>query len=128
MKEQIKIQLIKVVEFIKLYWFKVPENYRRILRITGIVFVSLIVLMFLSSLFFSVKKTANGVKKKTPAPLPQITILPDVVVNPSRYATDSAILKIEEDLKTVEKELDGLQVNEINLLPPRLDFNVTFEK
>lgn len=128
MKEKIRIQLSKALEFIKLYWFKVPESYRRILKITGIIFASLVVLMFLLSLFFSVKTTTNDVKKKTPTPLPQITILPDVVVNPSRYATDSAILKIEEDLKTVEKELDGLQVNEINLLPPRLDFNVTFEK
>lgn len=118
----------KVKNIFLIFWLKVPQPYRKILKITGIVFTSLLVLMLILSLVFSLKKQTQEKKKVTPTPVPQMTAVPEVITNPSRYATDSAILKVEEDLAEIGKDLDSLQVNEVNLLPPRLDFNINFEK
>ena len=50
----------------------------------------------------------------------------DIITNPSRYATDSGVLKIEEDLINIEKSLGIMQVSETSLLPPKLDFDINF--
>ncbi len=113
---------VKVVQV----WLKIPLRYQKILKITGIVFASLVVLMLLLSLVLPGKRRRVSSVKTTPAPV--LAPTPEAISNPSRYATDSAILKIEEDLAGVEKDLDSLEVNEINLLPPRLDFDINFEK
>lgn len=118
----------KVKNIFLIFWLKVPQPYRKILKITGIVFTSLVVLLLVLSLAFSLKKQTQQKKKVTPTPVPQMTAMPEVIANPSRYATDSAILKIEQDLVGIGRDLDSLQVNEVNLLPPRLDFEINFEK
>jgi hypothetical protein len=127
--EKIKIQLIKVREIIRGYWLRVPEKYRKILIIVAGAFALLVILMILLSLILALgKKTTKLVKKATPVPVVQTTFLPEAISNPSRYATDAGVLKIETDLTVIGKELDGLSVNEVDLLPVRLDFSIDFEE
>lgn len=42
----------------------------------------------------------------------------------SPYATDAAVLKIEEDLKNLDQELQGTDLKEAGLNPPVLDMEV----
>jgi len=58
----------------------------------------------------------------TPTPTPII----EQITNPSPYATDSAILQTEEELKKLESELQEVDLKETGLTPPVLDFNVNF--
>jgi len=120
--------LRSVVNKLKDAWLKIPERLRKILRIVGIVFAVLLLLIIILSTVLKLKNKVPVEIKPTPVasfePLPS----GEVIINPSRYATDSGVLKIEEDLRNLEKELDNLQVNETNLLPPRLDFDINFDK
>lgn len=109
-------------------WLKIPEKLRKILRLVGIVFAIILFLMIVLSIVFNIKKPQSVKDKLSPVASPQPTPESEVITNPSRYATDSGVLKIEEDLRNLEKELDNLQVNETNLLPPRLDFDINFDK
>lgn len=109
-------------------WLKIPERLRKILRIMGIVFAVLLVLMIILSIVLKLKSKVPVEVKPTPAASFELLPSGEVITNPSRYATDSGVLKIEEDLRNLEKELDNLQVNETNLLPPRLDFDINFNK
>jgi hypothetical protein len=61
-------------------------------------------------------------------PQPTTTPLPTTIINPSKYATDSAILEIESQIIQTESDLNSVDLNESELTPPSLDMNVNFEK
>jgi len=63
-----------------------------------------------------------------PTPTPTLTPLPiEVFVSsPSAYATDEAVLKIEKDLVSLEKDLDTVDLEELPLRPPVLDLKVEY--
>ena len=44
----------------------------------------------------------------------------------SRWATDSGVLKLEEDLKNLSEELKNVDLKESQLSPPVLDMDVEF--
>ncbi|MDO8551121.1 MAG: hypothetical protein Q7S03_00355 [bacterium] len=44
----------------------------------------------------------------------------------SKWATDSAILQIEEELKSVSDSVDNVDLKESGLFPPLLDMQVKF--
>lgn len=48
--------------------------------------------------------------------------------SPSPYATDSGVLKIEENLKSLEQNLQSTDLKESSLMPPSLDWVVGFEE
>lgn len=56
-------------------------------------------------------------------PTPALTPLPK-----SPYATDAAILQIQDELKTLEKSLNTIKFRESQLLPPVLDFEVELKE
>jgi hypothetical protein len=68
-------------------------------------------------------------KKITQAPpLPPVpTIPPFQRFKPSIYADDPVILKLQEDISVLDRELSNTQIKETILEPPSLDFNVTFK-
>lgn len=61
------------------------------------------------------------------APTPTPTPIGEIAT-PSAYATDSAILEIEANLKAIEKDLPATDLRETGLLPPVLDMEVEFEE
>lgn len=128
--ERFKIFLSPSIMVAKSYWEKVPPQLRKVFKIAGIAigFLLFSLIIFSTVVRISKKQTPAAINV-VPSEVPQATSFPEEkIFNPSRYATDSAILKIEEDLKSVEKELNDLEVNEVDLLPPRLDFEINFEK
>ncbi|OGM02037.1 hypothetical protein A2115_02535 [Candidatus Woesebacteria bacterium GWA1_41_8] len=46
----------------------------------------------------------------------------------SRYATESAVLKVETDVQNLDSELNALEVKESKLNPPPLNWDVNFEE
>ena len=58
--------------------------------------------------------------KSTPTPLREKTF------PPSKYATDSAILEIQQNLVLIEKDLSETDLYETSLNPPVLDMRVSF--
>ena len=71
---------------------------------------------------------------ETQYPQPSIITPPLVIVTatpalePSRWATDAAILQIEEQNKNLTDELLNVDLTESPLALPNIDTNVTFEK
>jgi hypothetical protein len=71
------------------------------------------------------------VKKKNPEttsapsgeiPTPQTT----QIGSESRWATDSAVLEIESNVKSISQDIDAVELKESKLLPPTLDMEVKF--
>jgi len=117
-----------VINKLKSVWLKIPERLRKVLCIVSIVFAVLLFLMIILSIVLKSRGKVPVEVKPTPVVSFEPPPSGEVITNPSRYATDPGVLKIEEDLRNLEKELDSLQVNEVNLLPPRLDFDINFDK
>lgn len=128
-KEKRLVGLVKpVLAKLKDIWLKIPEKLRKVLSIVGIVFTAILFLMIVLSLLFNIKKSQPPKEKPTPAVSYEPVPSSDIITNPSRYATDSGVLTIEGNIRKIEKELDIMQVNEADLLPPRLDFDINFDK
>jgi len=106
-------------------WMRLNPALRKIILITGFIFSLLLLIAIVFSLSTktgdkvkSIQKSDTVVEK---SPLPEITI------NASRYATDSAVLAVEESLKTIEKEIGSTVINDLKLTPPNLLWDINFE-
>ena len=119
--------LLPVINKVKVVWMKIPDNIKKILRIVIIVLAALFLLMVVFSAVMKYKSNLPVEVQPSPIVYSEPPSDEEIVTNPSRYATDSGVLEIEENLRNLDKELDNLKVNEINLLPPRLDFDITFD-
>jgi len=110
-------------------WLGLTPNLRKLLTVVAIVFSVMVLLIVLLAVIVGLaKRSKKPFVKPTIPPAASILPSPGTISNPSRYATDSAVLKIESDLINVQGRLDNLQVSEVDLLPPRLDFDVNFGK
>lgn len=90
--------------------------------------VLLAVLLFFALLLVlaTIKKIQEG-EKLTPSPSPTPTPVEEIFT-PSSYATDSAVLAIEENIQSIEKDLLETDLYETGLNPPVLDMRVEFKE
>ena len=87
-----------------------------------LVFILLLVLFLIGS---NIYKTINkGGDEVVLSPTP--TIAPFKPYKPSIYAEDELVLKLEEDNRVLERELSTIQLEEVILTPPNLDFDISF--
>jgi len=70
---------------------------------------------------FKMKKEAPFLPSPSPTPTEEIFA-------PSSYATDSAVLAIEEDIDTLEENLLETDLYETGLNPPVLDMEISFQE
>ena len=91
---------------------------------TGALLFLLLLLITLS--VFLPKSTPPVLPPASPTPTP--TPLEEKITSPSAYATDSAVLKIESDLKTLDQNLQATDLKEAALNPPVLDMEVNFNE
>lgn len=82
------------------------------------------ILIFLIFLFGAIKKKTSEMTLKPTTEIPTPT--PQEIRHQSRWATDSGILEIEENLKTFSAELETVDLKESRLLPPVLDMEAKF--
>lgn len=112
MKERIKSKINKLKGKIN----------KKMVMISGGVITVLILLILIAT---SSKRISVFKPPVLPSPSPALY---EEISNPSIYATDSAILKIEEKLKEIEKGIDQTDLKETGLNPPVLDMEVNFEE
>jgi hypothetical protein len=87
--------------------------------------ISLVVLVIL---ILVVNEIATRLKKPLPLPKPTAAPIKRVMIaSPSAYATDSAILKFEDELGEIELLLKETRFRQPALLPPELDMKVNFK-
>lgn len=124
---KIIIVINNILEKIKSLWLELPEKLKKIIRIVALIFG---VMIFLLIIFSIIIKFASRTPKPISLPSPSFEPSPtgEIIDNPSRWATDSGVIKISEDLSTIEKALGTMQVNETDLLPPKLDFDINFSQ
>ncbi|HWA51670.1 MAG TPA: hypothetical protein VG895_01285 [Patescibacteria group bacterium] len=99
---------------------------RMLVIIASIVFAIIFILFLLLLLIGPKKKT---VPVLTPSPTPvSVTPAPNIILNASRYATDSGVLKIESDLNGFQSQLNSSDVKQSDLNLPNVDFNINFNQ
>lgn len=92
----------------------------------GVVVLS-VFLLLISRLTSSINKPTDSVVVKPPEFEVNIpTIPPFRSSNPSIYANDLDVLKIEEDINVLENEMLTTPLRESTLLPPNLEFKINF--
>ncbi len=98
----------------------------------NIIRISLIVFFLFLLIFIGIKilKLTGGKNNGGTNIQPTISTIPSpapyVPHNPSVYANDPEVLKLEEDILVLERELSNTNVREDRLFPPTLDYNVRF--
>ncbi len=95
---------------------------KNLVRAFLILFFTLI-LVFIAIYFFRMLKSENGI---TQTPGVSVTPPPFEPFKPSVYAEDPAVLKIEEDVNILERELIQTNIREDGIDPPLLDFDISF--
>ena len=121
-KEKINNKYLKVINN---QWMKLNPAIRKVIMVTGFIFGLLLIV----AIVFSISTKSNGKVKSTPTPSSNIeqSPLPEIIINPSRYATDSAVLAAEENIKNIEKEIGSTVINDLKLAPPNLLWEINFE-
>lgn len=87
--------------------------------------------VLLLSLGLAVVFIARQVRTTSPTPTPsfetpQPASFEEEIKNPSRYATDSGVLKTQADLNALDKDLNSVDLNENSLRPPDVQFDESF--
>ena len=92
------------------------------------IFGGLLVILLAITILFSLKQNQpTPTTQATPTPTP--TLPPqEEITSPPPYATDAAILKMEEEIKALDQELLSTDLKESGLNPPALEMKITFEK
>lgn len=88
--------------------------------------ITLFALLALTATFLIFPNRPKAPPQPSPLPTPQAS--PNLPIHsPSPFATDSAILEIKDELLKLSTNLDQTDMTEIDLSPPALDLNVSFE-
>ncbi len=126
-----KLPTFKTKVFSSLSSIKLPTekfSSQKVVKIFGAFFLIIFGLAMTFSFLKLIKNNFLENKKTeveisiTPTPTP-VSYQPYL---PSFYAKDTEVLKLEEDANLLEKEIVGSQLEEKQLLPPNLDFNIKF--
>jgi len=92
------------------------------------IFGSLLVLLLAAAIFLSFQQGQPIKKietKPTPTPTPEFK---EEIIPPSPYATDAAILKLENEIKSLDQQIISADLKEASLNPPVLEMKIKFEK
>lgn len=81
----------------------------------------ILIVLFVAWLYISRPKPRVVISTPTPA-----TAEPIATPIPTKYASDSAVLSIEENLKILDQNLGNTDLQEENIKPRQFDYNVSF--
>ncbi len=110
---------------LKIKFNNLSKNSKILVVTIAVIFLIILVLSVLVALFG--KRQRLPVLTASPTPI-AVTPPPNIILNASRYATDSGVLKIESNLNEIQKQLEASDVKQSNLSVPNLDFNINFNK
>lgn len=104
-----------------------PKNTKLLIAVVGITFAIIIVLLIVGVVVKGLGSGRSVVSPTaTPSALPVATNVPVEISNPSKYATDSGVLKIESDVDNLTRDMSAVDLKESDLRIPTLDMNVKF--
>lgn len=89
-------------------------------------FIILLVLACLSLFIYALKFARTSQEVSTKALPTELTPTPVLEKTASIYATDSAVLKIEQELEALIKDLETVNLDEDGLKPPALDLQIEY--
>jgi len=101
-------------------------------KIIPILIFGVVILIIVLAVIILAPKVLQNIKNGSKEPTqivsePTITPAEYTPEVPSVYATDEDVLKLEEQILTLDREVVGTQVKETTLNPPGLDFNINFQ-
>lgn len=114
-----------LLQNLKIKFDNANKQTKIIVIVVAVLFGIILLLSILVALFG--KKQHVPILLPTPTPI-SASPAPNVILNASRYATDSGVLKIESDLNNFQKQLDTTDVKQSDLSVPNLDFNINFNQ
>lgn len=116
---------VKPIDKVKAKFNSYSRN-TRVLIVLALGLLVILILLTILTILFGRKKT---IVLATPSPSSAaVSPAPNIVLNASKYATDSGVLKIESDLNEFQKQLDASDVKQTDLTLPNLDFNINFNQ
>ncbi|MBU1126734.1 MAG: hypothetical protein ABIH88_03260 [Patescibacteria group bacterium] len=98
----------------------------KVLIILALIVCLLLLTLFVASVAINKEKKQEQIIKIIPTPVPLEN--QEKLIEPSLYATDSAILKIEKEIKDTRSALENMEHSQKNLDIPALDMNLDLEK
>jgi len=102
---------------------EISQRTKRLAISIAALFLTLVTLIIVLTYFKNRNKVTPQEEKKDGGAATTI-----VERKPSRYATDEAVLKIETDVKALESEIGKSEIEEKNLTPPSLNFDINFKE
>ena len=90
----------------------------------SMIFLPIILLVIILNLVINKVKSEPTTSTLTEAPTPFVSISE----SSPRWATDSAFLSVESELKTIKEELNKPQTDDFPLMPPRFNFDLGFDQ
>lgn len=100
-----------------------PNLLKKVLRVAVIVILLIALLFIVSRAIKMIGNNGSDLSVIVPTP----TVAQYRPTNPSIYADDPEVLKIEEDIKILDRELSTAVLPEPLLVLPILDFDIDFE-
>lgn len=110
-------------------WSPQPTSQSRRMQIIFVLKIVVIVLVLLILLFVFVAAFNLVRKQITPAVVPTASSTPvSILVTPppTKYATDPVVLKLDDDIKTLDSELTRTDIEENNLKPRPFAWDINF--
>jgi hypothetical protein len=104
----------------------VPIIARRLLIIFGLFYLVVVILFLLAALIIAIVGSGSNGSGPAVSPPPKVTPAPEENRNPSVYATDSAVLQLQQDVDRHDENLRNTEVTEPILNVPSLNFDVSF--
>lgn len=105
-----------------------PTTTKKRLVVFVSVFGTALVLLLAVAIFMGFRQKEVG-QSTLEKPTPTATMkFKEEITSPSPYATDSALLKIEEEVGNLEEKIQETDLKETALTPPLLEMGINFEK
>ena len=101
----------------------VDNKFIKILIRTFLILFFIIVLVFIAFYLFRTIQEENGVVRTDGV---SVTPVPFAPYKPSVYAQDPEVLRLEEEINILERELARVSVKEDGINPPKLDYDISF--
>ncbi len=103
-----------------------PKRKKIVIGI-GVLFAVIFLLLLLNIVAAMFRRPSAPAPSPTPVNTNQGSPNPIIITNPSRYATDEGVLKIESNLNEIEKSLNAINPQHPEIAVPDLDYNIKFQ-
>ncbi len=113
------------IEKVKAKIISLPPGTRKVLAI-GLAAVTIFLLLILV-LAIATRGRRQTQPTTLPSPTPISSQFTAPIENPSKYATDEAVLAAKEEVDKIDEKIKATDLENPTILPPDLDYKIDFE-